>query len=93
MLDYDAISDTIIRNKGYETTIFVGASGALNTIRQLDFELLRFSIRRSLGDMSYYERNENDGESMYTITVCDHRGWGKGLSVTGCIHLHRLDVS
>jgi hypothetical protein len=30
---------------------------------------------------------------MYTVTVDEHRGWDKCLSITGCIHLHRLDVS
>jgi hypothetical protein len=55
LLEYGAISDLIIRNERYDTTVLGGTTSALDISRELDGELLRFSVRRCLGDMGEYE--------------------------------------
>lgn len=53
--DYDAISGTVISNERYDTTVFIGTTSAIDIIRELNFKLLRLSIRRGLEDMSEHE--------------------------------------
>jgi hypothetical protein len=59
-LDYDAVSLTLSRNERCKTKVFAGTTSAIDTSGELDAELLRTSLHRSLEDMSEYERNEYD---------------------------------
>ena len=60
-LDYDAISLTLSCNERCKAKVFAGTTSAIDTRGELDAELLRTSLRRSLEDTSEYERNEYDG--------------------------------
>ncbi len=62
MRNYGAIPESCSRCEGCKTKVFVSATSAFGTGRELNGELLCGNTRRILQDVNEYEGKEYDGQ-------------------------------